>query len=320
MSGSGWEALYRKKLLLRGERLKSRVIALGFFDGVHLGHGALLERTYALAKEYGVPGAALTFDIHPDELVRQEPILLLNTRQEREYLVKTLYGMDELLTLTFDRQRMEQPWQDFVEKTLLKEYGAVHLVCGYDFRFGARGEGNGLLLKEYCTQRGIGCDCIPQVSMGGEAVSSTRIRRRIQEGAMEEAVALLGHPHLIRGAVVEGRKLGRTIGIPTANVDPGENRLLPCCGVYAAMACFEGQCHPAVVNIGNRPTVGGHHITIEPWILDFEGDLYGKDLSLELYRFLRPEKKFTDLDELRQEIHHNAEQTRQLFQEFSSAE
>ena len=293
--------------------MKSRVIALGFFDGVHIGHGALLERTAALGKQYGVPTAALTFDIHPDELVRQETVLLLNTREEREHLVKTLYGIDELLTLTFDRSRMEQPWQEFAEETLLKEYGAIHLVCGYDFRFGARGQGNGAVLKEYCASKGIGCDCIPQVSVGGEAVSSTRIRRLLQEGAVEEAVKLLGHPHLIRGTVIRGRQVGRTIGIPTANVDPGEKRLLPRSGVYAAKACFEGRCHPAVVNIGSRPTVGGHHVTVEPWILDFEGDLYGKELSLELCAFLRPEEKFENLEALRQEILRNAEQTRQLF-------
>ena len=175
--------------------MERRVIALGFFDGVHLGHGALLERTAALGKEYGASTAALTFDIHPDELVRGETVLLLNSRQEREHLVKTLYGLDELLTLHFDRQRMEQPWEDFVESTLLGEYGAIHLVCGYDFRFGARGVGNAMLLKDYCTRRGIGCDCIPQISIGGEAVSSTRIRRLLGEGRMDEAVTLLGHPH-----------------------------------------------------------------------------------------------------------------------------
>lgn len=293
--------------------MTERVIALGFFDGVHIGHGALLERTAALGKQYGIPTAALTFDIHPDELVRQESVLLLNTREEREYLVKSLYGIHELLTLTFDRSRMEQPWQEFVEETLLKEYGAVHLVCGYDFRFGARGQGNSMLLKEYCARRGIGCDCIPQVSVEGEPVSSTRIRRLLQEGAMEEAVALLGHPHLIRGTVVKGRQVGRTIGIPTANIDPGEKRLLPCSGVYAAKAHFHGKCYPAVVNIGNRPTVGGHHVTVEPWILDFNGDLYGKELSLEFFAFLRHEEKFEDLNALRQEILRNAEQTRQLF-------
>ena len=307
--------MHHKEFLLRGEMLKARVIALGFFDGVHLGHGALLERIAALGKEYGVPTAALTFDIHPDELVRQEPVLLLNSRQEREQLVKTLYGIDELLTIHFDRQRMEQPWEDFVEQTLLREYGAVHLVCGYDFRFGARGAGNSALLKEYCTTRGIGCDCIPQVSVGGEAVSSTRIRHLLQEGAMEEAVALLGHPHVIRGIVVEGRKLGRTIGIPTANVDPGEKRLMPRSGVYAAKASFEGQSRLAVVNIGNRPTVGGHRVTIEPWILDFYGDLYGKELTLELFTFLRPERTFENLEQLRQEILRNGEQTRQFLKD-----
>ena len=298
--------------------MKQRVIALGFFDGVHSGHGVLLEQTRALAKEYGVAAAALTFDTHPDELVRQETVLLLNTCEEREHLVKTLYGMDELLTIAFDRERMAQPWQEFVEQTLLKEYGAIHLVCGYDFRFGAKGEGHASLLKAYCDQRGIGCDCIPQISMGGEAVSSTRIRRLFQNGNMEEALNLLGHPHVIRGQVVGGRKIGRTIGIPTANVDPGEKRLMPACGVYAAKANFEGQTCMAVVNIGTRPTVGGSHVTIEPWILDFEGDLYGKELTLALYAFLRPEKKFSDLHELREEIQRNADQTRQYFRMLSA--
>ena len=298
--------------------MEHRVIALGFFDGVHLGHGALLERTAALGKKYGVSTAALTFDIHPDELVRGEPVLLLNSRGEREHLVKNLYGLDELLTIHFDRERMEQPWEAFVENTLLGEYGAVHLVCGYDFRFGARGAGNAVLLKEYCALRGIGCDCIPQISIGGEAVSSTRIRRLLQEGNMDEAVALLGHPHLIRGTVVLGRKLGRTIGIPTANVDPGEKRLMPRSGVYAAKAYFEDRCCLAVVNIGNRPTVGGHRVTVEPWILDFEGDLYGRELTLELYSFLRPEQTFGNLEQLRREILRNGEQTRQYFGNLSN--
>ncbi len=293
--------------------MERRVIALGFFDGVHLGHGALLERTAALGKEYGVSTAALTFDIHPDELVRGETVLLLNSQEEREALVRSLYGIDELLTVHFDHQRMEQPWVDFAEQTLIGEYGGIHLVCGYDFRFGARGTGNAVLLKEYCNQRGLGCDCIPQISIGGEAVSSTRIRRLLAEGRMDEAVTLLGHPHLIRGTVVEGRKLGRTIGIPTANVDPGENRLLPRCGVYAAKAYYEDQCRLAVVNIGSRPTVGGHRVTVEPWILDFDGDLYGKELTLELYTFLREEKKFESLEDLRKEILRNADRTRHFF-------
>ena len=135
---------------------------------------------------------------------------------------------------------------------------------------------------------------------------------------MDEAVALLGHPHLIRGTVVEGRKLGRTIGIPTANVDPGEKRLMPRSGVYAAKVYFEDRSCLAVVNIGNRPTVGGHRVTVEPWILDFEGDLYGRELTLELYSFLRPEQTFGNLEQLRREILRNGEQTRQYFGNLSN--
>ena len=293
--------------------MKKRVIALGFFDGVHLGHGALLQRTRELAAQYGAQASALTFDVHPDELVKQEPMLLLNTLRERERLVSSLYGIQELLVLHFDRQRMQQPWQDFVEQTLLGDYAAIHLVCGYDFRFGARGEGTAQKLKAYCTERGIGCDCIPQVSLEGAVVSSTRIRSLLQDGRMEEAVRLLGHPHLLTGTVVAGRRIGRTIGVPTANLLPDRDRLLPKKGVYAAKARVEGQSYPAVLNIGTRPTVGGSHITIEPWILDFEGDLYGKELSLELYAYLREERSFPSLEALQAEIHRNAQQTRQLF-------
>jgi len=132
---------------------------------------------------------------------------------------------------------------------------------------------------------------------------------------MAEAVRCLGHPHVLTGPVVSGRHLGRTIGIPTANLALPPQLLCPRHGVYAALACFDGRRLPAVVNIGSRPTVGGTHVTVEPWILDFDGDLYGRTLRLEFYTFLRPERKFDSLDELRAAILHNAEQTREFFRD-----
>lgn len=292
--------------------MKKRVIALGFFDGVHLGHGALLQRTKELAQQYGVQAAALTFDCHPDELVHGAKVLLLNTAEERQRLMQEQYGMEELLTLHFDRERMNQPWQDFIEHTLVEEYGAIHVVCGYDYRFGARGEGNAQSLARHCQTLGIGCDCIAQVVVDGKTVSSTLIRSMISQGNMEEAVRLLGHPHYISGTVVSGRKIGRTIGIPTANLQPHHSLLLPKHGVYAAVTMIHGKAHCAVVNIGDRPTVEGHHTTIEPWILDFDGDLYGQELRLELYHYLRQERRFDSLEALREEILRNAEQTGSL--------
>ena len=294
--------------------MQNRIIALGFFDGVHLGHGALLRRVRELADQYDCRAAALTLDTHPDALIRAEAVSLLNTPEEREYFMRSLYGIDEVLTLRFDRETMNQPWEAFVETTLLQTYHATHVVCGHDYRFGAGGAGTARKLAEKCAALGIGCDCIPEVCMDGDTVSSTRIRALLQAGETAQAVRLLGHPHVLSGKVVTGQQLGRTIGIPTANLAISEGLLLPKFGVYAAKAFFDGESRLAVVNIGNRPTVGGHRVTVEPWILDFDGNLYGHSLRLELHHFLREERPFPTLDALRQEIQHNAEQTKQFFQ------
>ena len=291
------------------------VLALGFFDGVHIGHGGLLRRTRETADRLGVPAAALTFDTHPDTLVSGHSVPLLNTPEDRAALMREYYGIDEVLTLHFDRETMTQPWERFAEETLLGRYHAVHLVCGHDFRFGDRGAGNPEKLAAFCAQRGIGFDRIDVIELDGAPVSSTRIRALLEAGDMAEAVRCLGHPHVLTGPVVSGRRLGRTIGIPTAILALPPQLLCPRHGVYAALACFDGRRLPAVVNIGSRPTVGGTHVTVEPWILDFDGDLYGRTLRLEFYTFLRPEQKFDSLDELRAAILHNAEQTREFFRD-----
>ena len=275
----------------------------------------LLRRTRETADRLGVPAAALTFDTHPDTLVSGHSVPLLNTPEDRAALMREYYGIDEVLTLHFDRETMTQPWQRFAEETLLGRYHAVHLVCGHDFRFGDRGAGNPEKLAAFCAQRGIGFDRIDVIELDGAPVSSTRIRALLEAGDMAEAVRCLGHPHVLTGPVVSGRHLGRTIGIPTANLALPPQLLCPRHGVYAALACFDGRRLPAVVNIGSRPTVGGTHVTVEPWILDFDGDLYGRTLRLEFYTFLRPERKFDSLDELRAAILHNAEQTREFFRD-----
>lgn len=288
------------------------VLALGFFDGVHLGHGALLRRVRALADEKGLPAAALTFDTHPLELVSGQRVALLNTVSERAELMHDLYGIDEVRVLHFDRETKAQPWRAFLRETVLRQFGAAHVVCGEDFRFGAGGEGTAQLLKTECERLGVGCDCISQVCMDGAPISSTRIRALLEAGGTAAAVRLLGHPHVLTGTVAQGKRLGRTLGIPTANLAPADGVLVPRFGVYAADAAFDGVVKRAVVNIGTRPTVGGRNVTVEPWILDFDGDLYGHKLRLELFSFLRPEKKFATLDELKAEILRNAEQVRNM--------
>lgn len=290
--------------------MQKYVIALGFFDGVHLGHGGLLRQARAVADRLQIPAAALTLDTHPDALLRGEAVALLNTPAERELLMRRLYGIDEVLTLHFDREVMRQPWEDFVRTTLAQRYHAAHLVCGHDYRFGAGGAGTPALLAQTARSLGIGFDCIPEIRLDGQTVSSTLIRRLLRDGEMRQAVRFLGHPHLLSGTVVRGRQLGRTLGIPTANMAVSESILLPRRGVYAAKARFDGQERLAVVNIGCRPTVHGETVTVEPWLLDFDGDLYGHELCLELYNFIRPEREFPSLDALKAEILRNAEQVR----------
>ena len=292
--------------------MKPCVLALGFFDGVHLGHGGLLQKARRQADALGISAAALTFDRHPSSLIVGKATPLLNTAAERAGLMKRLYAMDEVCVLPFNEETRNLPWEQFAKNILLEEYGAKHLVCGHDYRFGKNGSGTPEKLEEFCKAQGIGFDCIPEIRLEGETVSSTLIRKLLSEGNVEKAARFLGHPHWLTGTVVDGRKVGRTLGVPTANLQTEGDILLPKQGVYAAKACFEGESYPAVVNIGTRPTFEGSGVTIEPWLLDFSGDLYGKELRLEFYAFLREERKFSSPQELKEEVCRNAETARKL--------
>lgn len=286
------------------------IFALGFFDGVHLGHQALLTACRHLAFRKGCKAGVVTFTSHPDTLVTGQTPPLIETPAQRK---RTLFGyvLDRILELPFDEELMNMPWQRFLED--LMEKGAAGFVCGDDFRFGFRGEGNARLLADFCRERGLPWAVVPAQSFDGIRVSSSHIRQLLENGEMAQAVRFLGHPHRITGTVAAGRQLGRTIGIPTANIELPAGVVCPRHGVYACKAAVDGQEYLAVTNIGNRPTVGGRHVTVEAWLLDFEGDLYGKELSLLFYEFLRPEQKFDSLAQLQAEIQKNAQQVRKIF-------
>ena len=292
--------------------MEKKVYALGFFDGVHLGHQALLTACRRLAQQEHALAAALTFDTHPEALVSRSAPALINTAQDRLLLLRR-QGIESVYTLHFDEKTMSINWQDFF-RFLVQELGAAGLVCGDDFRFGYQGEGTAQKLKNACEQAGIPCVIVPEQTVDGVRVSSTHIRSLLEQGQMDTAVQFLGHPHLLSGQVVSGRRIGRTIGVPTANLLLPEGIVTPKFGVYACLAQVDGKSMPAVTNVGTRPTVGGHRITVEPWILDYEGDLYGKTLTLEFHSFLREEKKFPSLEQLQGEIMKNARQTREFFQ------
>ena len=295
--------------------IKEKVIALGFFDGVHLGHAALLRRTVEAAAQRGVTPAVFTFDRPPKEVVTGVPCPLINSAEDRRELVRRLYGIQEVIMVPFDREMMTTPWDKFVTDILVGRYHAVHLVAGHDHHFGHKNQGSPELLLEKCAELGLGCDIIPKVEVGGITVSSTYIRRLVELGQISRANRFLGHPHTLTGSVRHGRGIGSSRLYPTANLIIPPHVLVPSHGVYVTRATLpEGASYAAVTNVGTRPTVNnGTDITVEACLLDFEGDLYGKSLRLEFFEHLRDEVRFDSLDALKAQIAADAEATRQYF-------
>lgn len=291
-----------------------RVIALGFFDGVHNGHGALLRCVTRRAGELNATPAAFTFDVHPESLIFGRTTPTLTDLPLRKALMAEHYGIHDVIVAHYDHEFMRTPWQNFVTDYLIAQWGAVHLVVGHDFRFGYRGEGNPQRLTQLCEELGIGCDIIQPVEQDGITVSSTYIRTLVAQGEMERAHAFLGHPHSLCSTVGHGKKLGRSLGFPTVNLTFPDGALIPARGVYATRVTVDGTTYNAVTNVGVRPTVDTDGaITAESFLLDFDGDLYGKTLRLDFYKFLRPEQQFADFDALSRAIRENVQQTRDYF-------
>lgn len=288
-----------------------RVFALGFFDGVHLGHQALLRECVRLAGERNVQAAAITFDQHPQSLFTPTPPELINMDLDRQRLLRQ-FGIGQIYEFPVTKKVMSTPWRDFLEELI--GFGAAGFVCGYDFRFGNRGEGDWRKLEQFCREREMPCVIVPEQTLDGVRVSSTHIRELIESGEMEQAVRFLGHPHVLTGEVVPGRHLGHKLGFPTANVLLPEGVICPKHGVYACKARIGARTYTAVTNVGSRPTVEGHQIRTESWVLDFEGDLYGKEISLEFCAFLRPEQRFESLEALKTAVLADAEKTRLYFE------
>lgn len=292
--------------------MENRVIALGFFDGVHLGHGTLIRRTVQRAAELGLTPAVLTFDVHPDTLIFGTPVPLLSSPEDRAELIRREYGVDDIISIRFDNDMMRMPWDEFI-LWVKNEFRAAHLVCGHDFSFGYQGKGTPALLRKKCHELGMGCDVMPEFTLDGSVISSTRIRALLLNGQLREANRLLGHPHVLTDTVRTGYRLGRKLGAPTANMRFGEGVLIPAHGVYVGRLTIQGDdtVRKAVTNIGVRPTVSdGDAVSVESYIPDFSGNLYGKRIRLEFLDFLRPEQKFADIEALKAQIMQDAEAVR----------
>ena len=281
------------------------IYALGYFDGVHLGHQALLSACREEAERTGCKSGAVTFLGHPEQLLQGHAPAQINTSADRRKMLRQ--QVNTVLELPFDTRLMETPWERFLEM-LAGEYGAAGFVCGSDFHFGQRGQGTAELLQRFCRDRDMPCRVVPQQTLGGIRISSTYIRQLLEKGSMEEAARFLGHPHILSGTVVAGKQVGRTIGVPTANMRYPEELVALPNGVYACRVTAEGKSYISVTNVGCRPTVGGTGVNAESWLLDFAGDLYGKTVQLQFVKFLRPERKFPDLSALQKQIEADKEE------------
>jgi riboflavin kinase / FMN adenylyltransferase len=295
---------------------RGAVLAIGNFDGVHLGHRQVIERAAVLAKAASAPHAVLTFEPHPRSVLHPDaPPFRLTPFRAKARLIEAL-GVDLLFTLHFDEAFAQRSAADFVERVLVEGVAARHVVVGYDFVFGHNRRGTPALLAEEGRRHGFAVTIVdPVATPGGPVYSSTRIREHLAEGRPREAAALLGRFWEVEGRVERGDERGRTIGFPTANLWL-EDYLRPAAGVYAVRAGIEEQGHVAwrdgVANFGRRPTVGGSDLRLEVHLFDFAGDLYGRHLRVELIDYLRPEQKFPGLDTLKAQIAQDARRAREV--------
>ena len=293
---------------------RKRAMALGFFDGVHIGHAALLDKTKQRAAEIDAMPSVLTFDVHPDALVFNAEVPLINSAIGRKDIINRCFGIDNVVFIHFNQKVMHMDWREFIDE-LINELDIAWLVVGHDFCFGYKGLGTAPRLKEYCAEKGVGCDIIEPVCRDGIVVSSTEIRKLIQNGEIEKANEYLGHPHMLSDTVRSGYHLGTKMGTPTINMKIPEGVIIPRHGVYAAKVILDdGSEHISVTNVGVRPTVSdADAVSVESFILDFDGNLYDKQARVEFFSFLRDERKFDDISSLGEQIKCDAEKARAYF-------
>jgi riboflavin kinase/FMN adenylyltransferase len=293
------------------------VVTIGVYDGVHLGHRALIGRVRAMASELGAASAVVTFDRHPATVVRPEsaPLLLTDLDQRIELLAGT--GVDYTLVIRFDKERSSESAEDFVQEILVGCLGARAVVVGHDFHFGRNRGGSVPMLQEMGAELGfdvLGINLVTDEAES-EVVSSTRIRALLADGDVAGAARLLGRPHEVRGHVQEGDRRGRDLGFPTANVAVPADVLLPADGIYAGWyERPDGLVHPSAMSLGRRPTFydDAELSLLECYLLDFDADLYGEPAKVRFVQRLRGEVKFDSVDALVEQMGRDVDEAREL--------
>ena len=292
------------------ERLRGGIVALGNFDGFHKGHQAVVGRALTRARTEGRPALVATFDPHPARLFRPDTPPFALTRIDQRLDLFADFGIDGTVVLPFDRTLAAETAQGFCAHWLRARIGAHAVVSGNDFTFGIARSGDVAALRTLGASHGFDAEVVEPVSDDGGPISSSRIRALLQGGDPAGAAALLTRPFTIEGVVEHGAKLGRTLGFPTANIDLGPY-LRPAYGVYAVrVRRASGALHDGVANLGVRPMIEPPKELLEAWLFDFDGDLYGEMLAVELVAYLRPEAKLDGLDALKIQIAADADAAR----------
>ena len=288
-------------------------VTIGKFDGVHLGHQALLADLVETAEEHGIASVVVTFDRHPDALLNPEALRQpITGPRQKEYLISQA-GVDGLLTLAFDEQMAAMSPQQFVEQILVSALKARWVLVGEDFRFGAKGAGDVALLRELGAVHGFRVRVIPPVILDGEVVSSTLIRETLDQADVVKAAILLGRPHLTTGIIEHGLKIGRSIGFPTANMSREAEGYLPLDGVYAGWLYADAERYPAALSVGINETFQAVPRLVEAHVIDrTDLDLYDKVVSLEYVAHIRPAAKFNGVEDLVAEINRDLEKCRKI--------
>ena len=269
-------------------------VALGSFDGLHIGHMQVLKKTLESAVG-GVRAVIILFDVHPREYILKKEMPKLLSDKKRNEMLQSM-GFD-IVTLSFEKIRDMNP-EGFFDKVLLNEFNAKAVCCGFNYTFGKNGSGNAQMLKELCSKNNVNFCEVEPVCIGGETVSSTKIRNYLSDGQPQKAAAMLGRNYSLSGRVIHGDARGRTLGYPTANQLADKALIVPKYGVYETRVRVAGKCYKGVSNIGIRPTYRTDEALCETNIIDFDGDIYGENIEVELVRYLRGEIRFDSADSL----------------------
>lgn len=285
---------------------KETAAAIGKFDGVHIGHRRLLEEILS-CKRKGMASCVFTFDPAPAVLFGQSDGKELTTREEKRLLFERM-NVDILIEFPLSTETAAISPKAFAEEILAKQMNARFIAAGNDLSFGAKGEGNADLLRRLGPELGFTVRTIEKVRLNGQEVSSTYVRSKVESGDLVMAEKLMGMPYMVAGRVAPGKRLGRTLGFPTVNILPGEEKLLPPNGVYYSSVRYNGRSYRAISNVGCKPTVTDEHVMgVETYLYDFDGEIYGESIEVYLHEFRRPERRFEDVEALKRQLQQDIE-------------